>query len=337
MAAPSTPTNFYLQEGNGEAYLSWDLTATATSYQVQRSLDGVSFTLLASPVINNYLDTTVTVGTQYYYQIAATNIDGTSSYTSAQATVPTVPGQSTLGSLRLQAQQRADMVNSNFVTLPEWNKYINQSYYELYDLLITVYEDYYIAPRLTFVTDGLNYQYALPDGINYSKAPGLYKLYGVDLGLDTSANAFVTLKKFDFIQRNQYVFPQLTSTYLGVFNLRYRLTGGKIMFIPTPSAAQVVGLWYYPRLTTLLKDTDICETISGWDEYIITDAAIKAMQKEESDTSILMAQKQALLIRIQDSAMNRDAGQGDKISDTRDWSTRWGADPSGGNGSWGGW
>lgn len=337
MPVPGVPTNYYLQQGNGEAYLSWDITPTALSYSVQRSLDGVTYSVVGTPSVNNYLDTVVTVGVQYYYQVAGVNGSGTGTYTAAQSTVPTLPGQSTLGSLRLQAQQRADLVNSNFVTLPEWNTYINQSFYELYDLLITVYEDYYVAPRLTFATTGTQYQYDLPNGINYNSAPALYKLYGVDLGLDTSQNAFVTLKKFDFIQRNQYVFPQLTSTYLGVFNLRYRMVGNKIMFIPTPSSNQIIGLWYYPRLTTLLKDTDICETISGWDEYIIVDAAIKAMQKEESDVSALMAQKQALLVRIQDSAMNRDVGQPDTISDTKSWSTRWGADPSGGMGPFGGW
>lgn len=338
MAVPGAVTNFYVQSGDQRVYLSWDITPTATGYSVERSTDGVSFSVIATPAVNSYNDTSGTTGTLYYYQVAGTNGSGTGGYTAAQQAVPVLPGQDSLGSIRLQAQQRADRVNSNFVTLPEWNSYINQSYYELYDILITVYEDYYVAPRLLFFFNGVDQLYDLPNGNNYTGAPALYKLYGVDLGLDTSQNAYFTLKKFDFIQRNQYVFPQLNSTLLGVFNLSYRLVGGKIMFIPIPSSSQPVGLWYFPRLTTLLADTDIMEGISGWTEYVIVDAAIKALQKEESDVSVLMAQKMALKDRIESSAMNRDAGMPDTISNTRSYGDRWGitggADFSGGNGGW---
>lgn len=331
MPAPtSSPTNYWVQTGSGKNYLSWDIYSGATGYSVQRSTDGVSYTTLASPTANEYLDTAVTINTRYYYQVAAVNGSGTGPYTTAQSVVPTLPGKTSLGALRLQAQQRADRVNSGFLTLPEWNLNINQSYAELYDLLITAYEDYYVAPRLTFTTSGTQTDYDLPNGQNYAGAPALYKLYGVDLGLDSSNNAFMTLRKFDFLQRNQYVFPQLTSTILGVFNLQYRMLGERIRFIPLPSAGQPVGLWYFPRLTALLSDTDVMDGISGWDEYVIVDAAIKALQKEESDVSVLMAQKQALIARIQGAAANRDAGAPDTISDVR--RRGWG-DGEG----WGGW
>lgn len=334
MAVPSVPTNYNLQQGNGTTYLSWDITSTATLYKVQRSTDGITYALLASPTTNYYTDTTVTTGTLYYYQVAAHNTDGDSAYTTAQSITPTLQGQMSLGEIRLRAQQRADRVNSSFVTLTEWNYYINQSYFELYDLLITVYEDYYIAPRLTFTTDGSSSLYALPNGSNYSKAPAFYKLYGVDLGLSNNTNAFVTLKKFDFISRNRYVYPQLTSSFLGVFNMQYRVIGSNIDFIPVPSANQTIGLWYFPRLNVLLSDSDVMDGISGWSEYVIVDAAIKALRKEESDTSELQGEKQMLKQRIEESAMNRDAGQGDTISATRSFSERWG-NPAG-NGSFGG-
>lgn len=325
MAIPGIPTNFNVQQGNLQVYLSWNIAAGATSYQVQRSTDGVNFTIVASPVTNNYTDTSVLIQTQYYYQVASTNGSGTSPYTSAQSVVPVLPGQMSLGELRLSAQQRADRVNSNFVTLTEWNSYINQAYYELYDLLITCYEDYYVAPRLTFSTNGTSNQFDLPNGQNYSAAPALYKLYGVDLGTDNAPNARYTLSKFDFIARNSYVFPQITTSLLGVFNMKYRLVGNKIMFIPVPSGNQTIGLWYFPRLTTLLKDTDVMDGISGWTEYVIVRAAYLALTKEESDTSNLVMQLSALKARIEESAVNRDAGAPDTISDARRYSSKFGS------------
>lgn len=246
----------------------------------------------------------------------------------------------TLLELRTASRQRADMVNSTFVSDTEFNSYINQSYFELYDLLTTVYEDYYVAPPVIFQTDGQIQQYPLPDGVLYNGAPPLYKLMGVDLGLASTTNAWVTLEKYDFIQRNMYIFPQLTSTYLGVFNLRYRLVGDTLMFIPTPSGGQFIRLWYQPRLQTLSFDTDKADGISGWNEYIVCDAAFKARQKEEDDIScnILAGQKMALIKRIEESAMNRDIGQPDTISDTRSRTTRWGTwGPPNGSGGFGGY
>lgn len=325
MAIPSAPTNVLLQTGNMSNFVSWDITATATSYSVQRSTDGVNFTTLASPVPNSYLDSAVTLQIQYYYQVAATNISGTSAYTPTSPTsvVPTLPGQASLGEIRLRAQQRADRVNSNFVTTTEWNDYINKSYYELYDLLITIFEDYYVAPRLLFTTTGAQL-YAIPNGQNNGAAPALYKLFGVDCGLSNNINAFASLKKFPFIQRNRYVYPQLNSTLFGIFDLQYRLIGNNIMFIPTPSAGQSIGLWYFPRLTTLLADTDVMDGISGWDEYVIVDAARKALAKEESDTSVLDNEKIMLIKRINDSASDRDAGMSECIAESRFDCDGWG-------------
>lgn len=345
MAAPATPQNVIVQQGNGQVFISWDTSAGAVTYSVQRSTDNITFTTIATVAVPNYLDASVTVNTEYWYQVAATNGSGTSSYSESQSAVPTMNGHMSLGQIRLLAQQEADRVNSQFVTTSEWNNYINQSAFELYDLLTTVYEDYYIAPVTMFSTNGTDFAYELPNGIDtfldqagqpFTPRP-FYKLIGVDLGLNTSQNAWVTIHKFDFIERNRYIYPNITSTFLGVFNLRYRIMGNNINFIPTPAGGQYVRLWYIPRMEQLLKDTDVLDGVSGWTEYVIVDAAIKALQKEESDTSALMARKAALRQRIEESAMNRDAGQPDTISPSRRYNgmsgSGWG---SNGDGSFGG-
>lgn len=318
MATLPPPNNFNVQQGNSQVLLTWDLLSGADGgYKVQRSTDNITFSDLATVAINQYIDTAVSAGSQYWYKIAGINGITVGIYTDVQSVVPTKSGGMSLGQIRLEAQRRADRVNSNFVTMPEWNSYINQSAFELYDLLVTLYEDFFLATPYQFTTDGSSQFYTMPDDF--------YKLNGVDCGLAQGNNGWITLKKFNFIQRNRYIFPQISSTFLGVFNLQYRLMGNKIEFIPTPSAGQYMRVWYIPRMTVLLKDTDILDGVSGWTEYVIVDAAIKALQKEESDVSVLMAQKMALLKRIEESAMNRDAGQPDSISNVRTWGERWGA------------
>jgi hypothetical protein len=325
MATPATPLNYYVQQGNGQVYLSWSSSPGADEYDIQKSTDGTSYSSLATVTVPSYLDEDVIPGTQYWYKVAASNDDGTSNYTAPQSTVPTISGQMSLGQVRLQAQQRADRVNSQFVTLPEWNQYIVQAQYELYDLLIDCDQDRYIAPTAGFISDGTTYLYDLPDGIeefigsNGSNfvAPAFYKLIGVDMGLNNANNAWVTVQQFNFIDRNKFLYPNSASTIYGVFNCQYRLMGSAIEFIPVPSANQPFRLWYIPRLETPLKDTDLLDGVSGWIEYVIVRAAKYALDKEESNTDKLDAQLQFLRERIQNSSSNRDVGQASTISNTR--------------------
>jgi len=346
MAIPAIPNNYFAQTGNGVNFLSWDLAAGATSYVIQRSTDGINYSTLATVAPNQYLDSAVTLGTAYFYQVASSNGSGTSPYTTAQSVVPTTTGEMSLGAIRLAAQQRADRVNSQFVSLPEWNFFINQAMFELYDLLVTVYEDYFIAPPVTFSSNGSSFLYPLPDGVltfqdqagnNFVPEP-FYKLYGVDLAINSSNNGYVTINKFDFVDRNTFIYPNTASTIYGVFNLRYRLLGNQIEFIPTPSGGQKIRLWYVPRMKELLLDTDTTtQGVSGWIQYVIIRAAKYALDKEESDTTKLDQELIFLKTRIEGSAMNRDQGQPDTISDVRGsfgWNT-WGG-KGGGYGS-GGW
>lgn len=234
----------------------------------------------------------------------------------------------TLLELRNATRQRADMVTSQFVTDAELTSYINQSYFELYDLLVSKFGDnYYVAPPYSFQTDGTNYQYALPT------TPLMYKLLGVDLQLANTADSYVTIRPFEFIDRNRYAVPNFQSFY-GLTNLRYRLNGDYIWFTPIPRAGQTIRLWYVPRMTTLALDTDTADGISGWTEYIITDAAMKCMQKEESDVSVLMAQKQMLIKRIEAMAEARDAGSPAKVSDNL-YADFWFPTGSGSGTNWG--
>lgn len=352
MATPGMVQNLLTQTGNGSNLVSWDLSAGATSYLVQRSLDNVTFTLLTtvtgSPLYTYYQDDSVTPGTQYWYKVAANNTDGTSPYTTSQSIITASHGETSLAAIRLASQQTADRVNSNFVTKPEWNSFINLAQYELYDLLVDTYEDMYLAEPVQFITNGNTYNYPLPDGSTtfmsgYNTAttfvaPAFYKLMGVDLALQTASNAYVTINKFNFIDRNRFVYPNTASTIYGVFNLQYRVMGNNIQFIPTPSSNQYIRLWYIPRLTELLKDTDLTTTsVSGWIRYVIVRAAKYALDKEESDTSKLDAELLFLKQRIEEAASNRDAGQPDTISNTRgNNGGGWGNGAGGYNGSTGG-
>lgn len=349
MPAPSTPTPFYVQAGNGYSYLSWGISTGATSYEVQRSTDGVNFANLAAPTTNSYTDSTVLVSVLYYYQVAAVNGSGTSPYTAAQSIVPTATGMVSLAELRLEAQERADMVNSEFLTLPEWNLNISKSYKWLYNLLIQKYgEDYYYSVPYAFQTTGQidpTYQaqvFPLPDGktvtdyISGNVVPAFYKEMLTEVALNfADPNSWVTLKKYNRIQQNLWNYPNVY-TFYGITNLRYRLTGNQIQIVPIASAGQVVRMWYAPRPNVLMADTDTIDGVAGYEDMVAIHAAIKALTKEESDVVELTAELNAKIAEIENAAANRDVGEPETISDGKMRNFSWddGGGPTGNGNMW---
>lgn len=340
MALPSPLNNVLVQQGNGQVLASWDYQAGSTSYSVMRSTDQVSYIEVGPSSVPQFLDTTVTAGSNYWYKVAGVNGSGTGPYSIPQLITPTLTGQMTLGQMRALSQQRSDMVNNPFISTPEWNTYINQSYFELYDILVQKYGNEYFVNNVVFPTTGVQ-DYALPDGTNYPDGNGkparaFYKLLGIDLNI-AGQDAWLTLHKYEFISRNRYVYPQIQTNLLGVGGMKYRMLDNNVRFIPTPAAAQTLRLWYIPRMRTLLQDSDVVDGVSGWTEYIVIDAAIKAAQKQEEDVQALSAAKAEIMHRIEAAAENRDAGEPERISNTRRTTGMWGfGDGDGSDGPVGG-
>lgn len=189
----------------------------------------------------------------------------------------------TLAELRTRSRERADQQNSRFVSDTELNGYINKSASELYDLLTTVFEDYYAeaSPYVINIVAG-TFQYSLPSDF--------YKLVGLDelVYQSSTAQQSISIKKYNFQERNSYI---------------------------SPTAGRTVWMYYIPMMTPLVDDSDTFDGINGWDEYIVIDAARKMMQKEESDTSELILEKQNFIKRINDSAPNRDASRPERVTD----------------------
>lgn len=349
MPVPAAPTGVTAEQSDGNILISWTGSSGATGYALQRSTDGVNFTSLATVgIVSQYVDSLPGIGIMYWYQVAGINGSGTGSYSSSAQMVAAPPSEMSLFELRIRSQQTADRVNSQFVLNTEWNSFIRLAMYELYDLLITAYEDLFASSYVFINTNGTTQNYPIPDGVtNYlggsygglSGTPALafYKLAGMDLGINTSNNAWVTLLKYDFIERNKYVYPNSTSTIYGVYNMRYRLMGNNVNIIPTPAGNQQIRMWYSPKLPSLLADVDLTTLgYSGWLRYPIVRAAKYALDKEESSTAHLDAEILFLKQRIEQASQNRDSGVPDTISPTRQ-DPVYGGNGFGGGGSQAGW
>ena len=216
----------------------------------------------------------------------------------------------TLADLKYQSRLRADKVGSTYIKDDELISYINKSGAELYDLLIGAYgNDYYLKESEFKVQHGVS-DYDLPEDF--------YKLLGVDFQI--TAQRKLTLKPYMFNERNRYQEGAYWSAVIGISGPRYHLQNNQIKFRPTPDGAYTLVLHYIPCFADLENDEDVLNGVNGWEEYIILDAAIKMLMKEESDTSALERQRDRILIRINTMAENRDAGQSFKVSDVqKDW------------------
>jgi hypothetical protein len=145
------------------------------------------------------------------------------------------------------------MENNPAISTPEWNGYLSNSYKELYDMLVAAYgNDYYMAMPYQFSLTGAQF-YNLPDGsptyldTNGNTLPAFYKALGVDLQYSGSPTGWVSLRRFEFIERNKYAYPNTTININGYTNLRYRFAGNQLFLIPIPATSQACRVWYVPE------------------------------------------------------------------------------------------
>jgi hypothetical protein len=135
-----------------------------------------------------------------------------------------------LNTLRDEARQRADQVNSEFVTDAELNGYLNNSWSELYDILVSKYnDDYFLTSTSITVTSGTD---------TYSLPSDFYKARGVDLNINTNQNT--PLQRYNFADRTR------DSLVRYARDVKYRIQANNIVFAPSPSN-NTATLWYIPH------------------------------------------------------------------------------------------
>jgi len=149
-------------------------------------------------------------------------------------------------------------------------------------------------------------------------ATDVYQVRGVDARY--SDNVVVNLPRYNWEERNVYnTLPQLTPYYpVTAYRVIQNPLNGKdcIQFIPTtPNGVSSYRVWYYPNPKVLTANTDTIDGRSGWEEWVVVDAAIKLLTIEESYTSGLEREAQRVWARIMGVVENRDAGQGKRITD----------------------
>lgn len=213
--------------------------------------------------------------------------------------------------MKLAAREASDMVNSDFVSDVEVGGLVNTYVAELYDLLVAAYGHAYYASHYHFNTVSGTDTYPI---LTLAGAGGnFYQLLGIDI--DLGGGQVLTCEPFAFHSRNRY--KSGTVTWQQGQPIAYRIHGSNFVFVPTPSGVYTVTVHYIPAATVLSDDADEFDGINGWERYVVVSAAIAMLQKEQSDPSVLLAEKASLTQRINALSKNRDAGEPDQIVDVR--------------------
>tara|TARA_B100001778_G_scaffold330227_1_gene332366 strand:+ start:2180 stop:2911 length:732 start_codon:yes stop_codon:yes gene_type:complete len=226
----------------------------------------------------------------------------------------------TLDDMRTRVRELANMETqaaSGFVTDDELRRRLNEALKHLYDMLIEARgQEYYLKQHTFALVSGQN---------DYNLPADFYEGASVTA---TNNGYHYQLRTWE-MQELAAMQSLSVQTSGSIYSLRYRFKGpdipaglnnNRITIYPTPSQGFTVNVWYIPAMTELVLGTDTFNGVNGWEQWAVLTAAIDILNKEESDTSALMIERNMVETRIRKLAGNQDAGHASRITDVRgDW------------------
>lgn len=203
----------------------------------------------------------------------------------------------TMATLLTRTRERADMAGSSFVSDARLTDWINEANQKLHGMLVEALGEEYVSSTSSFTTVSGTSDYALPSGF--------YKLYGVDLNYH---GAMRTLMRYERSERNAY--REIRPDQLP----RYNVVGGNLRLYPATTSGLAGTILYAPE-ATVLHAADAVNYPNGWEKYIVIEAAIQALMKEESSVTALVAERERIEREIRDAKEARDMAMPKRVVD----------------------
>lgn len=200
----------------------------------------------------------------------------------------------TLLDIMTGARRRADMVRSTFVSDAEVEEYARKAWNEFWMIVTSKFEDFFLVKTSITATPGNPYR--LP--------ADFLKLRGVRHEGQEFLRRIDVKELFAFGVNPASGRP--THYYV---RGDVEEAAPKIEFMLVPDRVYAMELFYTP--VRALEDVfpGSMRILAMWAEYIELSVAIKLKDKEESDCSVLMAEREMLLDLITKSMTPLDAGE----------------------------
>lgn len=208
-----------------------------------------------------------------------------------------MPRTRTLAEMWTSVQLMADMPNTTFATATEGYERINYSIQKLWgEIVHSAGGDYFKAPRLWDTVANQSYT-EIGSTDSGSTAPFL-RLISLEVTL--SGGVPQTIHELpNWEDRHEL---SRVSGWNGADGPYYSLAGSttypRVYWWPTPTAVHSVRAWIIPCAPRLTQTSDTFDGIDGFEDAVIHDAAIYLKQREESDPSLLMAERDRIMAHI---------------------------------------
>lgn len=218
----------------------------------------------------------------------------------------------TLQTLQNRVLQRANLEGATaFIATSELTDCINASIAEWYDIVrLSEWGGQFYRSSVTFPTVGAQSYYTFASiGIT-----DFLSLISVDVAV--ASNMIIAARPYQEEQRNTFrQYP--VGGWLYTRPVFYQLQGEGISFIPTPQSAFSITLNYVATAPVLVAPTDPLNSINGWDEWIVLDAAIKLLVKDgQLDVvPLLMGMRESQKARIVSATGSRDMMAAEMVHD----------------------
>jgi hypothetical protein len=230
--------------------------------------------------------------------------------------------------LEQRVRERADMVDSQFVTSAEVQRFLEAAWQELYSIMVASGEDLFLRrvritgsaadPLVTengdiIVTENgdiLVVGGVIPVG-SYVNLPAQMKALRLVRIVDGRRLRKATLHDLEFIQasdcRGEPTAYRLDMDPQNDF-LRLEL-------YPSPDRSYEYDVFYVPALSLreFIASSFVSIPVRGWDEYCVLTATAKCKDKEEADIGNVMKEREVLLERIRADLVPFDKSEPDTV------------------------
>lgn len=229
-----------------------------------------------------------------------------------------MPRTRSLANLRAEVRDRADIENSDHITDAQVDRYINQSGAALHAMLVEHCEDEFVelfSGTTDAASGGIT---SISLNTEAEVTAGAYKILGVEV---TTNGVRSELSRWNWKSR-----PALLADGVSGPPHFYRWVSYTVQIIPSVPTATPYVIAAIPPYVDLAEDDDTLDGRDGWEEWIVWDAAIKAMVKEETDTREAVAERDRVLLRIKSQMKKRDFAHPHRVVDRDpiDWPYPWG-------------
>jgi hypothetical protein len=209
--------------------------------------------------------------------------------------------------LMTDVRRLTDTENDAHITDAYLLTLIDRSYNKLYRTIATQYESF-------FDTEDSSKSLIVGQR-TYALASDLMHLKAVDI---VRGSERIPLRRFSLPQRESFSRDPRYVPFSGDrqrTNYRYKAEANNLRIDPLPDTTEQLIMTYVPRPTRITNSSTTFDVIAGFDDFIIYDASIQVLTRQERDASQYVALRQDALQGVIATVSPREVSDTVNVSD----------------------